>query len=302
MMYLLWGIIGCLCIVILFLVGKIYGLRKSVKEISDSFAEKLEIETNTLVTISSADPVISEFANDINQQLRILREQRQKYFGGDRELKEAVTNISHDLRTPLTAICGYLNLLKREEQSEKGAEYIAMIENRTEAMKQLTEEMFRYSVVLSAKGELSLEKVCINDVLEEAIVGFYSAFKERGIEPVLCLTEKAVMRQANREALSRVFENVLNNALKYSDGDLEIKLADDGMITFSNRTSSLDEVQVGRLFDRFFTVETARTSTGLGLAIAKALVEEMGGRISANYKCGRLYIDISFVEKKSCLL
>ena len=104
------------------------------------------------------------------------------------------------------------------------------------------------------------------------------------------------MRRLNQAALSRVFGNILDNAVKYSDGDLDISLSDDGKIIFSNTAISLDEVQVGKLFDRFYTVEAARRSTGLGLAIAKTLVEQMNGKIEANYKNKKISIFVSFSE------
>lgn len=290
MVKLLWALIGILCVVIIFLLMKIYLLRKSAREISESFAEKLMTDTNTLIDISSGDKYMRELAAAINEQLRLLRKQRQKYLNGDRELKEAVTNISHDLRTPLTAICGYFDLLEKEEKSEEITRYLSMIKNRAEAMKQLTEELFRYSVILSTQEELKLEEIAVNAVLEEAIAGFYGALTERGIQPEIEITEKRILCQANREALSRVFGNILNNALKYSDGDLKITLNDTGEVIFSNTASGLDEVQVGRLFDRFFSVEAARNSTGLGLAISKTLIEQMNGSITANYQENRLNI------------
>ena len=108
------------------------------------------------------------------------------------------------------------------------------------------------------------------------------------------LSDNCVEKQLNREALARVFSNILNNALKYSDGDLEITLREDGAIVFSNTASGLNEIQVGKLFDRFFTVEAARNSGGLGLAISKTLVEQMGGSISAKLIDHVLSIQIKF--------
>ena len=105
-----------------------------------------------------------------------------------------------------------------------------------------------------------------------------------------------MVRRLDAPALSRVFSNLLQNAVKYSEGDLEIILCGTGEITFSNTASGLDEIQVGRLFDRFFTVESARKSTGLGLAIARSLVERMGGSIWAEYKDNKLSICILFEE------
>lgn len=198
------------------------------------------------------------------------------------------------MRTPLTAICGYLDLMENEEKSESVTRYLEIIRNRTENLKQLTEELFRYSVILSTSGDMELEDVSLNGVLEESIAGFYGALTERNIIPVINITEVPVVKRLNKAGLSRIFSNILNNVLKYSDGDLEIVMTDEGKIVFSNTATALDEVQVGKLFDRFFTVESARNSTGLGLAIAKTMIEQMNGKISARYGEGKLNIDIYF--------
>ena len=293
---LLVAVIGILLAVIIVLWIKIYLLQKGAQEICDAFVERLATDTNTLIDISTRDKYMLKLADVINEQLRLLRKQRHKYLNGDRELKEAVTNISHDLRTPLTAICGYMDLLESEEKSETVTRYLSLISNRTEALKQLTEELFRYSVILSTQEEMDMEMVHVNDVLEESIASFYGVLKGRGITPVIRLTEKRIERQLNKEALSRVFSNILNNALKYSDGDLEIILQADGTVIFSNSARNLNEVQVGKLFDRFFTVEAARNSNGLGLSIAKTLVEHMGGRVTAQLLEQRLSIMIEFIE------
>ena len=290
---LLLVIIGILVIVIFILQTKIYLMHKSAMEIMEGFEDRLAADTNTLIDISSRDPYMCQLAASINVQLRILRKQRHKYLNGDRELKEAVTNISHDLRTPLTAICGYMDLLEKEEKSENVTRYLSLIENRVDAMKQLTEELFRYSVILSTE-EITMETVHVNGVLEESIAAFYGALTSRGIQPQIHMSGKRIEKQLNRDALARVFSNILNNALKYSDGDLEIVLHDDGDIVFSNTASGLNEVQVGKLFDRFFTVEAARNSNGLGLAISKTLVEQMGGTITADYNNKVLSIAICF--------
>ena len=237
---------------------------------------------------------MKDLANTINGQLRQLREERHRFCQGDRELKDAVTNISHDLRTPLTAICGYLDLLEQEEKSEAAERYTEIIRNRTELLKQLTEELFRYSIVLADENDRAREPVVLNHVLEESIAAFYTSFRERGIQPDIRLPKQPVVRMLDPVTLPRVFSNLLHNAMKYSDGDLQITLTQDGEITFINQASSLNEVQVGRLFDRFYTVETARKSTGLGLAIARRLVGQMGGSISAEYKDGKLCIRILF--------
>lgn len=290
----LWVIIGVLICVILGLSAKLLVMRKAAKEIETELSERLATDTNILIDISSRDKYMRRLAASINDQLRLLRRQRQQYLNGDRELRDAVTNISHDLRTPLTAICGYLDLLEQEKKSEKVTRYLSYIENRTQALKQLTEELFRYSVIISTDETMAMESVSLNAVLEESIAAFYAELTERGITPVIKMPEETITRQLNKAALSRVFSNILNNALKYSDGDLEIEMKDTGEFIFTNTASKLDEVQVGKLFDRFFTVEAARNSTGLGLAISKTLVEQMNGEISADYQKGRISVSILF--------
>ncbi len=289
-----WALIGMMTVTIAALFGKICMLQKSAREIENAFADRLITETNTLIDISSRDRYMRSLASAINIQLRKLRRERHRFRQGDTELKNAVTNISHDLRTPLTAICGYLDLLEQEEKSETMERYLGVIRNRTELLTQLTEELFRYSVIISGERDTVKEPVVINGVLEESIAAFYTAFKERGIVPNIHMPEKKIIRTLDRSSLMRVFSNLFNNAMKYSDGDLDITLSDVGEIIFSNTASGLDEVQVGKLFDRFYTVEAASKSTGLGLAIARALIEQMNGMISAKYENGRLSIRIFF--------
>ena len=128
-----------------------------------------------------------------------------------------MTNLSHDLRTPLTAICGYLDLLDRQAHAPAVARYLDQIQNRVEAMKALTEELFRYSV-LASKEAWEYTDVLLNQVLEESLLAHYGALTQQGITPQLGLTEVPVHRRLDRKAVSRVFSNLLSNALKYSQG------------------------------------------------------------------------------------
>lgn len=290
----LWLFSSGLIFVIILLLIKIHLLQKSAKEIEVSFSEKLITDSNTLIDISSSDKYMRHLAAEINIQLRQLQAERRKFQKGDLELKNAITNISHDLRTPLTAIYGYLDLLEQEEKSETVNRYIAVIRNRTEMLKQLTEELFRYSVILASEEDLNLESVVINNVLEESISSFYTILKEKKIFPKITIPQKKVIRNLDRSALSRILTNLLNNAVKYSDGDLEITLSENGAIYFMNHASNLTEIEVGKLFDRFYTVNNARNSTGLGLSISKALAEKMNGTISAKYNHEVLTICIVF--------
>lgn len=291
MKYLLLTIIGILALIIFVLSAKIYFLHKSTEEIIEAFRDRLAADTNILVDISSRDPYMRKLASEINVQLRLLRKERHRYQQGDQELKEAVTNISHDLRTPLTSICGYLDLLDRKEKSETVQRYLSQIKNRTEALKNLTEELFRYSVVSSSQ-ELKPERMEVVRILEENLLSFYGAMQEKGIQPQITLPEEPVYRELDKGALNRIFSNIISNALKYSDGDFSVTMDKDGCIIFTNTAKELDALTVGRLFDRFYTVNTGRNSTGLGLSIAKLLTERMGGDIKARYEAGQLHITV----------
>ncbi len=260
--------------------------------------------TNALVTISSRDRHIRRLAAQLNRQLSRLRSRQLKYENGDRELKEAITNISHDLRTPLTAMSGYLELLKKELEAggadddkpaspEKSARYLAIVQNRLDTMKQLTEELFRYSIILSVQEEKP-EPLSLNRVLEDSFMAAFSSLEQRGITPVISMPRTPVTRLLDPSALSRIFANILSNAVKYSDGDLCVTLTESGAITFSNHAAALTPVTVEKLFDRFYTVENSSASTGLGLSIARLLTERMGGSINADYKEGKLHITVQF--------
>lgn len=283
-------IIVVLVLIIAALTAKIILLRSAADAIAQQFDDRLRADTNTPITLSCRDAHMRQLASAINDALRELRRQRLRYENGDRALKTAVTNISHDLRTPLTAIRGTLDLLEREDASPNTRRHLAIIANRTNAMTQLCEELFRYSVILADDTQHPPSAICLNDALAESLAGFYGAFQQRRLTPDIRLCDEAVWRTLDPHALARVFNNILNNALKYSDGDLFISLSSDAVITFANHAAALDSVTTAQLFDRFFTVETAHHATGLGLSIARTLVEQMGGRISASHDNGLLTI------------
>ncbi|NBJ89805.1 sensor histidine kinase [Acutalibacter sp. 1XD8-36] len=292
----LWLLLAALVTAVAGLSIKLHLIRRAAGEIARGFQEKLRGDTNTLIDISSRDKAMRELASEINAELRRLRRERLRYQQGDLELKAAVTNISHDLRTPLTAICGYLELLQGEELTEKAEEYTGIIKGRTELLRTLTEELFRYCVVLSDPGGLSVEPVDLGAALETSLASFYAVFTEKGITPEIIMPEERVMRRLDKAALSRVFSNLLSNAAKYSDGDLRVELTVEGRLSFANTCRALSGVEVEKLFDRFYTVEAARKSTGLGLSIARALAERMGGELIAEYIDGSLVMTAVFLN------
>lgn len=289
-----WLITG-LGLIIIALIIKIVFMKKSVREIRADFLALSKGDRNTLVTTSGRDKDILKLVSDINESLKEQRKLFLVYHQGDREMKTAITNISHDLRTPLTAISGYLELLKEEDKSENVEKYLSIIEERTNHMKKLTAEMFEYSVISTKEDEeLVTEDVDLNRLLEDCIMDYYAVLSERKIDLKVDITEEKIVRKLNKIHMERVFANLINNAMKYSDGDLSISLKDDGEIVFSNTAVGLSSVSVEHLFGRFYTVDNARNSTGLGLSIVKTFVERMNGEIHAEYKDTKLYIIIRF--------
>lgn len=288
-----WILVALLGVLLLILAGKVYTLRKSARQLREGMAQQLERETNTLLAVSSGDREMRALADALNGQLAQLRAERQRYQHGDLELKEAITNISHDLRTPLTAIVGYLALLEGEEKSETVERYLSQISNRTQVLHQLSEELFAYAL-LTAPQPLHPQRVDLRGLVEEALLSYCGAMEQRGMEPTIQLPEGRVERNLDPTAAGRVLSNIISNALKYSAGDFSVTMTPDGVITFANSAPDLNPVLVQRLFDRFFTVETARHSTGLGLSIAKLLTQQMEGTLEAKYQEGQLVITLSF--------
>ena len=273
-------------------------LKKGMREICAEFERNLTEDTNVLIAISSGDKSAKQLAKAINHELAQLRKLKRQYDMGNREIKEAITNISHDLRTPLTAISGYLDLLEREEKSETVRRYLSHIQNRAEVLKNLTEELFRYSIAISSQ-DLKRSRIDVVRTLEESLLSFYGVMQENGIQPEIKLPEEPVFCELDADAVNRIFSNIINNALKYSDGNFSVVMGNDGRIIFSNTAHGLDTVTVGRLFDRFYTVETSRNATGLGLSIAKTLTERMGGSIEATYQEKTLQLTIIFPLPRS---
>ena len=286
-----------LCVLLLaavtVLLVKYFRLRQGVDDIAAQFGRLLREDTNHVIFVTHGNGHAKRLAAVLNRHLTGLRRQRLQYLSGDRELKDAVTSISHDLRTPLTAIAGYLELLEEENMSEAVREYLTRIEGRVEAMKSLTEELFRYSVLVASE-ETRPQETLVNKVLEESLLGCMGAFSVKGITPEVHLPDVPVRRLLDPNLLARVFGNILSNALKYSDGDLTVEMSKEGVIRFTNTAKALTPVMAERLFDRFYTVESARNSTGLGLCIARLLTERMGGAIGARFADGRLTVEVSF--------
>lgn len=285
-----------LIVICIALTIKLYFMKKSVKEIEAGLKDILESDTNNLITISSSEKNIKKLATSLNVELKTIRKQKLQYESGNQELKKLVTNISHDLRTPLTAIKGYIDLIEKDKLSKNQEKYLNIIQKKTDELTELTEQLFDFSKTIDNNIKISKEKCNINEILEEVLASYYVIFKEKGIEPQISMCSENVYKKLNKASIIRIFENSLSNISKYCVNNFKVELKDDGTIIFANKVKDglLDATTVQKIFDRYFTVENAKKSTGIGLSIAKELVELNDGSISANFTKDTLIIEIKF--------
>lgn len=312
----IWLIVSCvLTLICIILYIKIYTANKSLEKIAKDLTKILSEDTNNLITISTENKKVKKIANNLNVELKKLRKAKIQYENGSESLKRTITNISHDMRTPLTAISGYVELLENKYirknvqkievdnkhnitnvNSVKGEkeikQYIKIIKRKTNELIELTEQLFNFSTIIDTYNNLEKEECCINEVLEECLAEYYEVFQKEKVLPIIKLCKEKVYRKLNKKSLIRVFDNILSNTIKYGDGEFIVLLEKNGKITFSNRANDLDITSVQKIFDRYFTVENAKKSTGIGLSIAKQLVELNDGDIEAKYIDGNLIIEI----------
>ena len=281
-----------LIVIVIYCAIKIFLLRKSIKEIRFNLNRILVSNTNNLISISSTDRELINLTNDLNVELEKLREERLQYENGNQELKHSITNISHDLRTPLTAISCYVDLLKEEILTKKQGRYINIINDKTNELVNLTEQLFDYSKSLDLEKKNNKKSYCINEILEETVGSYYNIFKKKDIIPNIKICEKKIYKNIDKTKVIRIFENLISNCIRYSDNGCNIELKESGKVVFSNKASKLDSMTVKKIFDRYYTIENIDKTSGVGLSIAKQLVELNGGNIVAKYLKDVLYIEI----------
>ncbi|MBO4789359.1 MAG: HAMP domain-containing histidine kinase [Lachnospiraceae bacterium] len=288
-----------LAVAVALLAWYLLQLKRAAREIADAFAERVADASGTAVGVSSRDPDLCRLTASLNRELRELQQVRLRCERSETDLNRAVANLSHDLRTPLTAISGYLTLLQETDDAAEREQYIRVLSERTEVMKQLAEELLQYAKLVSPETAGEAVPTAVDTVLTESIAGAYPLLSERGIVPEVNLPKERVVRTANRAELSRMFGNLLTNAVRYSDGDLTVTLSENGDVSFANKASGLDAVLAEQLFDRFFTVEAGGRGMGLGLSIVRSLAERMGGSAEARYADGRLVVTVHLPENRA---
>lgn len=273
-------IIIVLIIFLILLIKNIKALRFDVQKLNNR-------KTNELLKIKYPSIEIEKLIIEINKSIILRKETEEKYRCMDLELRQAIANISHDLRTPLTSIIGYVQLLKDESiDKDVKEEYLNIIEKRSIVLKNLISSFYDLSRLQANEYDLDIEKVNLNNILCEIIAAFYEEISSKGIEPSIDIDENSYKVYGDKKAINRIFTNLINNILKYAKDcvSISLKKENDYIITkFSNRTDEIEEIDVDRIFERFFTVDRMRTgqNTGLGLAITKILVEKQGHEIWA---------------------
>ena len=276
-------IIIFLAIAALFLLYKVVLLRRAMKEIRQQVKDRIDGKTSSAMRLTSSDKEARALSESLESSLSELSEERQKLVMGDKDLRKNITAISHDLRTPLTAIHSYVNLLEEDVSSEERKEYISRIRERTNELREMTEELFKYSVSQDPQyqSQLEVEKLDLKRVVEDSLLSFYNEFQKRNLVPEMHFPEEPVWISYNRKTAMRIFDNLFSNASKYADGALSVTVLSDGTVVTENPTVELTPVMVSKMFDKYFTVNDGKNSTGIGLSIAKNLISENGGTISA---------------------
>lgn len=258
--------------------------KREIKSILKQIDNILLHESNELVHSENCG-ISHDLINKINELLKITRENQILYSKKNHSLDQMMTNISHDLRTPLTSAMGYINLLQNSQLSEaEKSREIDIIAKRLVRLEELINSFFELSQVLSSGKSPEKTDVNLVSVLEESIVHYYDDYCGQNKQIIFNCEYHKLELFSNRGMLLRIFDNLIGNALKHGDGDLTVTVekGDGVILKFRNRIV-FSEISMEHIFDEFYTTDISRTkgNTGLGLAIAKQFTEMQGGSIEA---------------------
>jgi len=296
---LLVCIILSLIIIILAIrwILQVESLRKAVKQM-----ENIEKQPNTNHQLKALPFGVNLEAlfTKINDLYLARQQERIIYQRRERQIRREIENISHDLRTPLTSILGYIELIQHDELDEtEKEEYLNIIKLRAKVLQGFIQDFYELSRIEGENYPLVLEKISIQDIIAEVAVAYYKEFEEKKISVELQLEEAKVFIIGDRTQLNRVLGNLIGNALKYSKNNFVIKQFSsnkDCILQFINEKGMLTDLELNQLFDRFYCGDYSRSnqSTGLGLTISKILVDRMKGKIEARIEGEMLVIELRF--------
>ena len=279
-------------------------IKREVRQIKKNLEKILATETNAHLQTTTFDKDMVALAESMNVLLEKTRKDYLKMLQTETDLKRAITNISHDLRTPLTSAKGYLQMIEDEQlEPEKRAHYFEIVKSRLNALTELLDSLFAFSCAL--EGNLTVKAVDVAYILRETLLSNYLELESRGFTVKSQIPETPVTWYCDEEALERIIQNLIKNAYVHGKNTLNVKLVEenfefendkskDMMIEISNEVEHPQEIDTCAIFQRFYTADAARTNkrTGLGLAIVKELTEKMGGSISARIEGKCLVVKI----------
>lgn len=293
----------CIVTVIACFYGvRFYRLKGNLKKAAEELKSiEQNPEENRILLVSFPDKEADAFLKAMNDYILFTRKERISYRNREQELRAQIENISHDLRTPLTAIIGYLELLETDRMCTEDREAIEVIGKKARSLQNLISNFYDLSRLEMQDYHFSMEKLDVARMTRETSLLFYQQFEQRGLSVELSVEEVPVFIEADAGAMERIFNNMLQNALRYADSFLHITVCREAgqvRLVFENDAATLKESDVPHLFERFYVQEKSRTShsTGLGLTISRLLAEAMGGRVSAELVDGKLRIAYMFGE------
>lgn len=293
-------IIVVLVILIAFILCYVFLEKAELKRLKKELDFIMSNDTNRILHTEFNSKELKEFVSAVNMYLSEIQKRKKEIEHKNNNLMVMMRNISHDLRTPLTSAAGYTDLILNSDLTEdEKIHEMKIVEARLKRLTELVDSFFEFSKILTTNKEIELETVNLIGILEECIGNFYEDYKKENREVDFITSNNKISISTNRTMLSRIFENLISNALKYGSGNLTIEVisenADAIRISFTNRIIDKD-LDTGRIFDDFYTTDISRTkgSTGLGLAIAKEFTEQLNGNIEAHIEDDKLVIDTTF--------
>ncbi|APC81231.1 sensor histidine kinase [Clostridium botulinum] len=294
-MYLLAIILFMIFIIIFSIVMciKLFSYKRQIRDITGQIKEFKERKTNRKINTEIADKDIEELACEVNEYLELYKRNEEEKIVFENTLKQGIANMSHDLRTPLTSIIGYLKLLENDEIDKKEA--LDILKNKTNKLNILINDFFELASIESEDYELDMIKVNLTNIVRDEILSLYEAFQDKGLKPKINILDKPIFIMSDKDSLERIIDNLLSNTLKYAEKDIEINLEESNdkvILKISNICTSIDEKDVLYMFDRFYMADKVRKGqrTGLGLSIVKSLMEKMDGIITSKFEQNRVSI------------
>ncbi|MBQ1850357.1 MAG: HAMP domain-containing histidine kinase [Lachnospiraceae bacterium] len=298
-------ILGFLCLLFLCIV---FLLRKQIIRLRQFVETLQESDTSIMVPVDFQTPEIGKLVDEINLLVEKYRKNLVELQRKDEMIKETITNLAHDVRTPLTSIEGYAKILKDSGGlPAKDLEAVETILERTDTLKRLLNQLFDFARLESDSFEYREVPIDLNAILRNTAVSFFSNFEAKGQEPEIRISEEEFPCVGDPDAVTRVFSNIIFNALVHGHTNYSIASWQEPeayAFCFQNDAGDIASEDLDRLFDRFYTTDKSRSkkTTGLGLAIAKKIVTHMDGEIKAQLTDGLFGIVIRIPKEKDGIM